>query len=186
MKTIWAVGGTFGGATSAEMQAEAEKWGASKLTLTLWRFGLDPTVISAIAGIVLLMALVWPWGQVLPRELPGIGGRRVPRWLPLSFAWLGASTLAPYGVVCLIWMGLGALDVVPMNWGNDAEMFSAAGRWMVCGFGFGAFGPYGIALGTAAISNQRRTSPRCAGAPESSLQTRHPTDVVDSNMPGAR
>lgn len=69
----------------------------------------------------------------------------MPRWLPVTPAWLGAATLAPYGVGCLIWMGLGALGLVSINWGTDAEMYSEAGRWMVSGFGFGAFAPYGIA-----------------------------------------
>uniref|UniRef100_UPI00066EA1F0 hypothetical protein n=1 Tax=Streptomyces sp. SBT349 TaxID=1580539 RepID=UPI00066EA1F0 len=51
-------------------------------------------VVPALAGSALSLALVRPWGRVVPRWVPGIGGAGVPRWLVLGPAGLGVAVLA--------------------------------------------------------------------------------------------
>ncbi|WP_328763623.1 hypothetical protein [Streptomyces sp. NBC_00272] len=98
MKLTWALGGTFGGITGAEMLAAYERNGASGLWMTLERWGLDGTVLMALIGILLLFCPIRPWGL------------RLPRWLPLTPALIGAGTLVPYGL-----LGLGYLALVRLG-----------------------------------------------------------------------
>ncbi len=97
MKVLWVTGGTFAGVSGEEMLAASERNGASDLWLTLESWGVDGTVLLAALGVLLLWGLVRPWGQVFPRWTPWVRGRRVPRWLLLGPALVGAATLAPYG-----------------------------------------------------------------------------------------
>ncbi|TDD88958.1 hypothetical protein E1298_14620 [Actinomadura rubrisoli] len=160
MKTTWALGGTFAGITSEETIAEFERNGASGLILTLEKYGLDFTTLSALLGVFLLLGLTHSWGQVFPRWAPPLAGRRVPRWLPLVPAWLGALTLGPYGVVAaLAYLLPSAVGLTDLP--DDGVMQGWSG-WTVAACGIGAFGVYGVALGVAAWSYQRRTRPRCA------------------------
>lgn len=89
MKLTWALGGTFAGLSGAEMLAISRRNGASDLSLALQESGVDATGLLAAVGVVLLVALVRPWG------------RRLPWVLLLGPALVGAATLAPYGVVGL-------------------------------------------------------------------------------------
>ncbi|WP_160161153.1 hypothetical protein [Actinomadura sp. K4S16] len=159
MKTTWALGGSFAGIEGERVVAEFERNGASGLVLTLERYGLDFTTLAALAGVFLLMGLTHEWGQVFPRWAPPLAGRRVPRWLPLAPAWLGALTLGPYGVVGSVAyllppvLGLGGLP-------HDG-LISGWSGWTVAACGIGAFAAYGVAVGAAAWSYQRRTLPVC-------------------------
>ncbi|GGV19101.1 hypothetical protein GCM10010182_45960 [Actinomadura cremea] len=159
MKTTWAFGGTFAGIPGAEVVAEFRRNGASGLILTLERYGLDFTTLSALAGIFLLLALTHRWGQMFPRWAPPLAGRRVPRWLPLVPAWLGAARLGPYGIAgtlgYLLPIAVGLREL------PDDGVMSGWSGWTVAACGIGAFGVYGTALGAAAWSYQRRTRPRC-------------------------
>ncbi|WP_433319815.1 hypothetical protein [Micromonospora chersina] len=65
MKTYWALGGAAG------RPAEFERNGAPEPLIWMKRHGLDSTVLEAVGGVVLLLALVRPWGM------------RVPRWVLL-------------------------------------------------------------------------------------------------------
>jgi hypothetical protein len=163
MKTIWASGGTFAGVSGEEMLQSFKENGASGLTLWLEEHGLDFTTLSAAAGVFLLLGLVRPWGQIFPRWAPFLTGRRVPRWLPLTPAWLGAATLGPYGVFGLCYLALAALGVMDVPEAPEGNL-TGTGLWLVTWIGLGAFGPFGVALGVAALSYQRRTRPRCAPA----------------------
>ncbi|MEU1506304.1 hypothetical protein [Kitasatospora sp. NPDC005748] len=156
MKLVWASGGTFAGVTGAEMLAISERNGASGVFLTLESCGLDPTALLAALGVLLLWGLVRPWGQVFPRPLPFLRGRRVPRWLPLAPALLGAATLAPYGVVGVGYLALAAADVVTIRPGD----FPSSGDALLVGWiGLVAFAVYGLALTVAARSYWLRTRP---------------------------
>ncbi|WP_153538594.1 hypothetical protein [Actinomadura macrotermitis] len=163
-KSTWALGGSFAGVTADEAVAEFKRNGASELVLTLERYGLDFTTLSALLGIFLLMGLTHSWGQVFPRWAPGLTGRRVPRWLPLTPAWLGTMTLAPYGVIA----GIGYLlpPVLGLADLPDVGLTTGWNGWLIAACGLGAFGPYGIALGIAAWSYQRRTRPLCVTSSE--------------------
>ncbi|MFI1645780.1 hypothetical protein ACH4XT_02385 [Streptomyces avidinii] len=158
MKLVWASGGTFAGITGEEMLAVSERNGASGIFLTLESWGLDPTVLLAVLGVFLLWGLVRPWGQVFPRWTLLLRGRRVPRWLPLAPALLGAATLAPYGVVGGGYLALATVGVVTMRRGD----FHSSGDALLVGWiGVVAFAVYGIALTIAARSYSLRTRPAC-------------------------
>ncbi|MFE9481997.1 hypothetical protein ACFYNM_25735 [Streptomyces spororaveus] len=158
MKFVWASGGTFGGVSGAEVLAVSERNGASGVFLALESWGLDPTALLAVLGVFLLWGLVRPWGQVFPRWTLFLGGRRVPRWLPLVPAWLGAATLAPYGVVGVGYLFLATAGVVTMRRGD----FHSSGDALLVGWiGMVAFAVYGIALIVAARSYWLRTRRAC-------------------------
>ncbi|MFF3091340.1 hypothetical protein ACFVRB_40795 [Streptomyces nojiriensis] len=158
MKLVWASGGTFAGITGEEMLAVSERNGASGIFLTLESWGLDPTVLLAALGVFLLWGLVRPWGQVFPRWTPLLRGRRVPRWLPLTPALLGAATLAPYGVLGVGYLVLATAGVVAVRRGD----FPSPGDALLVGWiGMAAFAVYGIALTVAARSYWLRTRPAC-------------------------
>ncbi|WP_301373352.1 hypothetical protein [Streptomyces xanthophaeus] len=156
MKLVWASGGTFAGITGEEMLAVSERNGASGMFLTLESWGLDPTALLAALGVFLLWGLVRPWGQVFPRWTLFLRGRRVPRWLPLTPALLGAATLAPYGVLGVGYLVLATAGVVTIRRGD----FHSPGDALLVGWiGMAAFAVYGIALTVAARSYWLRTRP---------------------------
>lgn len=156
MKTTWAVGGTFAGTSGAEMRAIAERNGASGLWLTLESWGIDATALLAALGIFLIFGLVRPWGQVFPRWTLVLHGRRVPRWLPLTPAVLGAATLAPYGVAGIGYAALATAGAVTIPRG---DFHTSTDALLVSWIGLSAFAAYGIALIVAARSYWLRTRP---------------------------
>ncbi|SPE58236.1 hypothetical protein SNS2_3859 [Streptomyces netropsis] len=156
MKVTWVVGGTFAGVSGEEMLAKAEENGASGLWLTLASWGLDATALLAALGVFLLFGLIRPWGQVFPRWTLVLGGRRVPRWLPLTPALIGAATLLPYGVLGTGYCALATVGAVRVRSGDFP---SAADALLVSWIGLVAFAVYGIALTVAARSYWLRTRP---------------------------
>lgn len=143
MKTVWALGGTFAGLSGAQVLADARRYGASGLWLTLLGWGLDPTALLAALGCVLLLALTHAWG------------RRLPRPLLLGPALLGAATLAPYGVAGVGYLGLATAGVVTIPRGDFP---TSADALLVAWVGLGAFCVYGLALAVAAWSYGRSTA----------------------------
>ncbi|MFE2145181.1 hypothetical protein ACFXA3_26165 [Streptomyces sp. NPDC059456] len=190
MKMVWASGGTFAGITGEEMLAASERNGASGIFLTLESWGLDPTALLAALGVFLLWGLVRPWGQVFPRWTLVLRGRRVPRWLPLAPALLGAATLAPYGVVGTGYLALATAGAVTIRPGD----FHSSGDVLLVGWiGMAAFAVYGTALIIAAHSYWLRTrpgtgtgtgswlspaAPDSVSAPSTAAQVRHRRAVV--------
>ncbi|MER5727282.1 hypothetical protein ABT084_02800 [Streptomyces sp. NPDC002138] len=156
MKLVWACGGTFAGITGEEMFALSERNGASGLFLTLESWGLDPTALLAALGVFLLWGLISPWGLVFPRWTPFLRGRRVPRWLPLAPALLGAATLAPYGVIGVGYLTLATTGAVTMRRG---DFHSSADMLLVAWIGLTAFAVHGTALAVAARAYWLRTRP---------------------------
>nr|WSX53774.1 hypothetical protein OG409_35555 [Streptomyces sp. NBC_00974] len=149
MKFVWASGGTFAGISGGEMRAISRRNGASGIWLTLESWGLDGTALLAALGVFLLWGLVRPWGQVFPRWTPFLCGRRVPRWLPLAPALMGAATLAPYGVFGIGYSALATAGVVTMRRG---DFHSPDDALLVAWIGMTAFAVYGLALTVAARS----------------------------------
>lgn len=161
MKLVWASGGTFAGMSGAEMHAIARRNGASGFWLRLESWGVDGTALLAALGVFLLWGLVRPWGQVFPRWTPWLRGRRVPRWLPLAPALIGAATLAPYGVFGVVYAALSTAGVVEMRRGD----FPSSGHaLLVVWIGMVAFAVYGVALVAAVRSYWLRTVPADGGA----------------------
>ncbi|MET9434867.1 hypothetical protein [Streptomyces sp. NPDC006551] len=154
MKLIWASGGTFAGIAGQEMLAISKRNGASGIWLTLESWGLDATVLLAALGVFLLWGLVRPWGQVFPRWTLWLRGRRVPRWLLLAPALIGAATLAPYGVFGVGYAALATADVVTMRRG---DFHSSSDALLVGWIGMAAFAIYGVALIVATRSYWLRT-----------------------------
>ncbi|MEU6420540.1 hypothetical protein [Streptomyces spiralis] len=156
MKLIWALGGTFAGVSGEEMLAVSQRNGASGIWLTLESWGMDATVLLATLGVFLLWGLVRPWGQVFPRWTLGLRGRRVPRWLPLTPAVIGAASLVPYGVLGSAYCALASAGVVNMRRGDFP---SSSDALLVAWIGVAAFAVHGVALALAARSYWRRTRP---------------------------
>ncbi|MFJ4950228.1 hypothetical protein [Streptomyces sp. NPDC088760] len=154
MKITWASGGTFAGMTGEEMLAVSQRNGASGIWVTLESWGMDGTVLLAALGAFLLWGLVRPWGQVFPRWTLWLRGRRVPRWLPLAPALIGAATLAPYGVFGVGYLTLATAGMVTMRRG---DFHSSSDALLVAWIGLAAFAVYGIALIVAARSYWLRT-----------------------------
>ncbi|MEU1286582.1 hypothetical protein [Kitasatospora sp. NPDC005856] len=154
MKLSWALGGSFAGISGDQMYASYVGNGSSGLWLALERRGLDGTALLALLGVFLLWGLVRPWGQVFPRWTLLLRGRRVPRWLPLTPALVGAATLAPYGVIGIGYLTLCTAGVTRIRLGEFASEQSALEiAWVgMCGFA-----GYGVALVVAARSYWRRT-----------------------------
>ncbi|MCP9212032.1 hypothetical protein [Streptomyces cucumeris] len=155
MKFIWVSGGTFAGVSGEEMRAISQRNGASGIWLTLESWGLDATTLLAALGTFLLWGLVRPWGQVFPRWTPFLHGRRVPRWLPLTPALIGAATLAPYGLFGLGYAALASANAVTMRRGDFPTPDDAL---LVTWIGMTAFAVFGLALTIAARSYWLRTS----------------------------
>ncbi|MEU8927963.1 hypothetical protein AB0D10_44885 [Kitasatospora sp. NPDC048545] len=156
MKLVWATGGTFAGISSEENIAVSERNGASGIWLTLESRGLDVTVLLAVLGVFLLWGLVRPWGQAFPRWTLLLHRRRVPRWLPLTPALIGAATLTPYGLLGLGYCTLAATGVVTMRQGDAPSPEDALQMGWI---GMVAFAAYGVALTIAARSYWHRTRP---------------------------
>ncbi|WP_231626557.1 hypothetical protein [Streptomyces apocyni] len=154
MKLVWAGGGTFAGVSGQEMLTISERNGASGVWLALESWGLDATALLAGVGVFLLWGLVRPWGQVFPRWTLVLADRRVPRWLPLAPALIGAATLAPYGVIGVGYCALATAGVVTVRPGDFPTSQDAL---LVSWIGLGAFAMYGVALATAARSYWVRT-----------------------------
>ncbi|MFF2653900.1 hypothetical protein [Streptomyces sp. NPDC058045] len=156
MKLFWAFGGTFAGTDIEEILVISQRNGASGIWLTLESWGLDATVLLAALGVFLLWGLVRPWGQVFPRWTLLLHGRRVPRWLPLTPALIGAATLAPYGLLGIGYCALataGAVTMRPGDFPSSGDALSVAWIGMI------AFAGYGAALAVAARSYWLRTRP---------------------------
>ncbi|MFI0351708.1 hypothetical protein [Actinomadura sp. 9N407] len=133
MKTYWALGGTAG-KPAGDLAAQFQANGAPEVLVWMERHGLDFTVLGALAGMLLLAALVLPWGT------------RLPRWSLLAPGWAGALLLTPYGLVT---MGAAPLGFTV----GDAEGWSA---WVGIVGGL-AFAGLGAALGVCSRSYQHRT-----------------------------
>jgi len=107
-----------------------------------------------LAGTVLPLALVRPWGRVLPRWVPLLGGRRVPRWLLLGpAAGIGGLMTAYFGFS----LAKLAAETLSGTWDPGADSLPLAFFWVAVP----AYLVWGIALGVAAVAYHQVTRPRC-------------------------
>ncbi|QWW20586.1 hypothetical protein I6B53_01975 [Schaalia sp. 19OD2882] len=74
----------------------------------LYVLGLD---VIQVCGAIACLGLVRPWGERVPAWVPGIGGREIPRLLPLIVG--GVGNLILYRVIwrlaihfTLVWTGV--------------------------------------------------------------------------------
>jgi hypothetical protein len=150
MKVYWAWGGTAGKPDGMDLADEFAKNGAPRFLVWMERHGLHFTAIGILLAVMLLAALVRPWGQIFPRWVPRLRGRRVPRALLLVPGWAVAATLTPYGGVGLAVIATGGLSTQRLA-GLSPVVFV---------IGFVNFFAIGLALGICSLSYQRRTRSR--------------------------
>lgn len=148
VKLVHGFGGSALGVTGAEWRANFVDAETSALARWLASMGVDITVVAALVGALLLSALVHRWAQVL----------RVPRWLLLGAAWIGAPSLTLYGLSLLAAGSLMLLGVVPSP---VVEPFDATATAWVTFLGGLAFAPLGLGFLVGSVSYGRRTRPRC-------------------------
>lgn len=149
VKVVLGFGGTALGVTGEEWRANLADTTMSPLARWLASFGIDITVAAALVGAILLSALVHRWAQVL----------RVPRWLLLGAAWIGAPSLALYGLGLLI---AGSLMLMGVVTPQEFEPFDEVGAGWVLFLGGLAFGPLGLGFLVGSVSFGRRTRPSCS------------------------
>ncbi|MDO3700905.1 hypothetical protein Q3W71_04330 [Micromonospora sp. C28SCA-DRY-2] len=107
-----------------------------------------------LAGVLLPLALVYGWGQVWPRWVPLLAGRRVPRLLPL----VPAAVFA-VGLVGYFGIGLAQLTVETVTGTFDP----GDGRYPLAFFWVAepAYWVWGWGLGVAAVDYHRRARRAC-------------------------
>jgi hypothetical protein len=96
----------------------------------------------AFAGGVLTLGLVHRWGEVWPRRLPWLGGRRVPHALPVG---CGA-------VVTIALASAGAGEIRRIVWSRPAA-------WLIDPMAYWPL--WAVALGLATLAYHLRTRPPC-------------------------
>lgn len=108
--------------------------GAPEVLVWMERHGLDFTMLGVLAAVLLLLALVQPWGM------------RIPRWMLLVPGWAGAVLLTPYGtatvIAALLGVGVGSTE----GWSSWVGVVGGV-----------AFAGLGGALLVATRSYQRRS-----------------------------
>ena len=147
IRLSWAVGRPVGAPESFVAMLERNQPGVAAMEAVLATF--------ACLGSLLTAGLVLRWGRVFPIWVPRLGGRPVPRWLPLGFGTSAAVAIFPFGRGA--WnavLGLrvdGAADELQM-WGLDIDR---PAFWGVDGLGW-LFPLWSVALGVALIGYHHR------------------------------
>ena len=118
------------------------------VSLSLFEIGF------VLAGMVLPLALIRPWGQVFPRRVPLLSGRRVPRWLVLGPAFGIAGGLTVYFGVAIVQF---AAETLSGTWEQRAGSLPLAFFWVA----MPAYLVWGLGLGVAALGYYQVTRPLC-------------------------
>ena len=101
----------------------------------------------AIGGAVLTLGLTRPWGEVFPRWLPVLGGKRVPPALAIVPAALVSTLVLAAGLaIARMWLA-GAFVVEAESWGGSVPML----LWPL----------WGVALAAATLAYYYRRRGRC-------------------------
>ncbi|MCW3815886.1 hypothetical protein ONA91_15685 [Micromonospora sp. DR5-3] len=138
---LWLMGVPFG-ISAAAIRAATQDIGLAA--------GVALTVGPALGGL-LTLGLAARWGQVFPRWMPWLGGRRVPRLLALVPAGVVAVALISYGVIGICLM-TEALLAGTVTWPQLRSEWAVVGTEIV-------FLAWGLALGVAALGYHQVTRP---------------------------
>ncbi len=138
----WALGIPLG--ISEEFLREGQEVG-------LWWAGAGLATV-AVGGAILTLGLVQRWGEVFPRWLPFLSGRRVPIWLAVVPASLVAVIVTSAGLMFVRLTLLGTLFEV-FAFVDEADWAALAPEllWPV----------WGAALGAATLAYYYRRRRRC-------------------------
>ncbi|MBO1581912.1 hypothetical protein [Bacillus sp. XF8] len=148
LKTLWAFGvPLLVSENGVEALHASMRTNADQVSRFLYSYGVDLTVILAIIASLLALALVRPWGVIIPKRLPGIGGRKVPGWLLLIPAWLGGLTFTSVCIVTFYKLIVGSIRL------SDIQDFEPGVIIPV----YGGFFIWGVTISLAALSYQIRT-----------------------------
>ncbi|HEY3506046.1 MAG TPA: hypothetical protein VGN37_25075 [Actinocatenispora sp.] len=124
--------------------------------------GLTGTMLFLVAGpavgALLTVGLVRRWGQVFPRLLPLVGGRRVPRPLAVLPPLLPGLLVLQYGVLTVRCLVPAALGLTRTCFGHSAEV--ALDNWAFAAT-YPVFLCWGLGLTVAALGYGWLTRPRC-------------------------
>ncbi|MYV60679.1 hypothetical protein GTW37_15480 [Streptomyces sp. SID4931] len=106
-------------------------------------------VLPALAGSILSLALVRPWGRVVPARIPGVGGEPVPRWVVLGPAVFGMAVLLQVAPAAVL---------AGVRYSRDPRSPSVEEiglrSWVPLGF-YTSWLLWGVALGAAALEYHR-------------------------------
>lgn len=143
----WALGIPLG--ISEEFLREGEAMGA-------WWAGAGLATV-AIGGAILTLGLIQKWGEVFPRWIPYLAGRRVPLWFAVVPAVLVAIIVTNAGLMFVRLTLTGALDAI-------------LGAGVLSGENWAALAPellwpvWGAALGAATLAYYYRRRGAHAGS----------------------
>jgi hypothetical protein len=88
--------------------------GLDRLDVAGWgRLSLIVLSVGTELAALLTLGLVQPWGEVVPRWVPVIGGRRVPSRPVVVAATVGAALLVLVWTPLLLWWTLDHSDMTP-------------------------------------------------------------------------
>jgi proline iminopeptidase len=102
----------------------------------------------AVGGAVLTLGLTQRWGEVFPRWIPRLRGRRVPIWLAVVPATWAAVVMSQAGLRIVTWTLTGEASITADDWGSGAPGLF----WL----------PWGVALGAATYAYYLRRRGTCA------------------------
>jgi hypothetical protein len=98
-------------------------------------------------GALLTIGLVRPWGEVYPRWIPYLRGKRVQPRTAIVPATAVALLITSAGLMYLRWLALGRIDITTDTWGLHVPQFF----WPV----------WGCALGAATLAYHLRRRGHC-------------------------
>ena len=118
--------------------------------ITEWVFGS-----LCIGGGLLTLGLIQKWGEVFPKWFPFIGGKRVPVMLAVIPASIVAIAVTAAGLVFTFSFFAETFHLMPVDNLLISQDWGIVGPMIF-------WGPWGVALGLAAISYYYRRRGRCS------------------------
>lgn len=145
---LWGLGVPFGVAAGSRAELAALAGSATYWVLL---------VAGPVAGAVLTLGLAARWGQVVPRRVPWVGGRRVPRPVAVVPPVVVGLLVGQYGAMMTTCLAFGVTRTCAPGGGADV----LDGSWAFAGT-YPVFLLWGVCLLAAAAGHVRTTTVRTA------------------------